>query len=271
MRFGVVLLTLALSASPLAAQTCPPSDLNHCPAEGCTTEGPAHDHPLLNKRKNTQPDITGDPHTLTFADFKKLQAHVATVLHLPMGFGTDLTTAQRKQLEMIPLPSGSTGEGAYVQIAAFIAQPGNQKSPNPHANSKESTNCDLTGVENNDFHISIAPHDDDDEFAGIVVEMIPRDRNPKWTLDKLDSVREAGRRVLVQGQLMFDNLHKIRRTFEENKSGNPPRVSIWEVHPVTELKVCMRMTNTCHANTAGGWVNLADVDVADLQKFIEQP
>jgi len=99
--------------------------------------------------------------------------------------------------------------------------------------------------------------------------MIPRARNPKWTLDTLDLVREAGRRVLVQGQLMFDNVHKIRRTFEENKNGKPPGVSLWEVHPISEFKVCMRTTNTCHANTPGGWVNLADVNVADLQKFIE--
>ena len=128
MRFGVVLLTLALSASPLAAQTCP-SDLDHCPAVGCTTEGSAHTHPLLNERKNTQPTTAGDPHTLTFADFKKLQTHVANVLHLPMGFGTDLTTAQRQQLKTISLPSGPTGEGDFVQIAAFIAQPGHQKTP----------------------------------------------------------------------------------------------------------------------------------------------
>src|SRR6266699_4759844 len=173
MRFGVFFLTLALSASPLAAQPCPPSDLDHCPAVGCTTEGPAHSHPLLNERKNTQPTTTGDPHSLTFADFKKLQTHVANVLHLPMGFGTDLTTAQRQQLKTISLPSGPTGEGDFVQIAAFIAQPGHQKTPNPHANEKESTNCDLTGPANNDFHISVAGHEEDDEFTGIVVEMIP--------------------------------------------------------------------------------------------------
>jgi len=263
-------LVLALLSYPFMTQgqTCPLT-LASCPRDGCSTKGA--NHPLLNEKKNAEPNPNGDIRPLTFSDFKALQDYVSGQLKLPMGFGTDLSASQRLRLAKIPLTSGSSGEGAYVQVAGFLAQPTNPKTPNPHLSDPESANCDLPDEENNDYHIGIVEHDGEDEFKGIVVEMVPRGRRQKWTLEALDLVRDGHRRVLVRGQLMFDNVHKIRRNYGENKMGNSPRFSLWEVHPITEFQVCMRPSNNCTPNTAAGWSDLETVQVADLKKFSAEP
>jgi hypothetical protein len=50
---------------------------------------------------------------------------------------------------------------------------------------------------------------------------------------------ERRQRIKITGQLMLDNVHKIRRRPDENNHGNPARFSIWEIHPVRAVKVCL--------------------------------
>jgi len=140
------------------------------------------------------------------------------------------------------------GEGDLAEIIGFIAvSPANSR---PHANaSGESVNCRLPGSENNDFHISLTPRPNGSEFEGIVVEMVPQERHENWTAAQLRRVQQARRMVRVRGQLFFDNHHKVNSDPQNNITNQPKRISLWEIHPVTEFDVCT--TATCTADGAG--------------------
>jgi len=123
----------------------------------------------------------------------------------------------------------------------------------------ETTNCQLDGDGETDFHIGIGfnrtiaqglqdGHTPDDvEFrrlqqTSIVVEVTPHYRaqhKPQWTATRLTQF--IGRQVKVVGQLMLDNEHARPRdncaepNAEEDRCW---RMTAWEVHPVIRFDVC---------------------------------
>jgi hypothetical protein len=90
-----------------------------------------------------------------------------------------------------------------------------------------------------DWHINIGPGRTSDEFHGIVAEVTPKHRIPNLTLDDLVAMAQRRQRIKITGQLMLDNVHKIRRRRDENNHANPARFSIWEIHPVRAVKGCL--------------------------------
>jgi hypothetical protein len=191
--------------------------------------------------------------TLSFADLKSLQLKANNLV----GQHNELTQAERDSLVNLSVTSGTVREGKLVKVRGFLAA-----GLEPHANnSGESVNCRLTQSANNDFHIPLVENAGEDEFKGIVVEMIPQNRNPGWTLAKLINLRQQGKRVLVVGALFYDNIHIVNADPNHPIGGQPKRVSLWEVHPITKFFVCTKASNNCNAGSTGagsGWKRLED-------------
>jgi hypothetical protein len=56
----------------------------------------------------------------------------------------------------------------------------------------------------------------------------------------------------------YDNKHSINDDEDNPMGGQPPRFSLWEVHPITEFEVCT--TPPC-GDSDDGWVKLADINL----------
>lgn len=245
---GTPVQAKAKPVTSVAGSACP-TTFDHCPNIGCGV--PGSEQALFNSTKRRAPAGT-NARTLTFADFRTLQQRANNLV----GQHNELTQAERDQLVNLSLPGGSVREGKLLKITGFIA-----KGLEPHANSGESVNCKLTKTAENDFHISLVQNAGEDEFKGIVVEMIPQNRNAGWTLAKLKNIREQKKRVLVVGALFYDNIHTVNDDSQHPLQGQPRRISLWELHPIAKFFVCMKAANNCNAaSTAAGsgWKPLED-------------
>jgi len=221
------------------AAACHPS-LSSCPAFGCETEGTPH--ALVNEMKRRLPTDT-TPKSLSWDDFKTLQDDADSTV----GEDTELDASDRDRLHNLSASIGQVSEGDLVQLAGFLVG-------KPHPNTGESVNCNLSGSQNNDFHIPFASDPDQTPFEGIVVEMIPQDRPAQWNIKVLNQVETARRKVLVTGQLFYDNMHRVNPDQENNQQGQPPRFSLFEIHPITSIAVCT--SDQCDPNQASNWETL---------------
>lgn len=240
---------LVTPATNAPAAPCADS-FGNCRPEGCGT--PGSDQAILNSTKRRQPSETS-ARTLSFADLRSLQQKANNLV----GQHNELTQAERDLLVNLSVTTGTILEGRLVTVRGFLAA-----GLEPHANtSGESVNCRFTQSANNDFHISIVENTGEDEFKGIVVEMIPQGRSADWTVAKLRSVRQQGKRVLVVGALFYDNIHMVNDDPNHPIGGQPKRVSLWEVHPITRFFICTKANNNCSVSSTGatsGWKRLED-------------
>jgi len=238
-------LPVALLAIPLAlsiwhgigeAAPCA-ADLASCPDRGCAD--PEADDALVNQAKRRTP-LPGTPVRLTLDDFDRLQSQADQLV----GQKVSLDQTARNRLRDLKLKSSDrrVAEGDLVEVTGYLTGLPHR----PKASSPESVNCRLTGVDNNDYHIPLARHPEDTEFEGIVVEMIPQGRSDEWTTGTLRRIAREGRPVVVRGQLFYDNLHEVNDDPDDVKPSQPKRFSLWEVHPVTEVHVCMTASKKCN-------------------------
>ena len=161
-----------------------------------------------------------------------------------MGQGTEID--DRTPLASISVSEGTVGEGSKVRLTAFLSD------GKPHANSGESVNCSLSGPTNNDFHISVTELPNASEFDGLVVEMVPQDRPSAWTLTNLAKLRK--KMLLIEGGLFYDNLHFVNGDSQNpTPGGQPKRFSLWEIHPITSVKICKKANNQCDPAVASDW------------------
>ena len=243
---------IAFPAATVTEAASPPcvSSFADCQPEGCGT--PGSDQAILNSTKRRLPSET-NARALSFADLRNLQQKANNLV----GQHNELTQAERDLLVNLSVTSGSVREGRLVKVRGFLAQ-----GLEPHANtSGESVNCRFTQTQNNDFHISIVESAGQDEFEGVVVEMIPQARNTNWTLTKLKNIGQQGKQILVVGSLFYDNIHIVNDDPNHPIGGQPKRVSLWEVHPITKFFVCTKASNNCSAASTGassGWKRLED-------------
>jgi hypothetical protein len=234
------LASIALEGS---AQPCvSPETLNACTTTkptGCSAAGSAHG--LANKSKRTVPS-EGTPTTLTFDTFSQLQSAAVELVDQ----GVEIPPAERDKIKSIETAEGTVGEGSRVRLVAFLSK------GKPHANSGESVNCNLKTEANNDIHVSVAETKNGSEFEGVVVEMIPQDRPANWTSSKVDQLR--GNVLLIEGGLFYDNLHFANGDASNPIGRQPKRFSLWEIHPVTSVKVCKKTTvSQCDPDRASDW------------------
>jgi len=234
-------ITPKFARKPAAAKKCPKT-LAKCPLNGCAEAN--SDHAFFNIAKHGPP--SGTLQQLTLKSFAALQKAADKVV----GQGADLDEEDRNTIRHLSVDGATLGEGALVEVSGFIVG-------KPHANSGESVNCGLKTEKNNDIHINIAPTASSTEFAGIVVEMIPQDRDSKWTAAALQKVAKSKKQVRVVGQLFYDNLHRVNGNASSPMNGQPKRFALWEVHPITEFLVCTQ--SPCDATNDAHWTKLEDL------------
>jgi hypothetical protein len=234
-----------LSSIALEAQAKPcVSPLN---IDACTTTKPAgcaapdSPHGALNERKRKLPDDEAST-VVTFETFSQLQAAARE----RVDEGVDIAPSDRDKIKQIDTAEGQVGEGSRVRLVAFLSE------GKPHPNTGESVNCNLKTEANNDIHISVTEKRNGSEFDGIVVEMIPQDRPDNWTSANLEALR--GKVLLIEGALLYDNMHFVNADENNPLGGQPKRFSLWEIHPITSLKLCKKTAvGQCDPDRASDW------------------
>lgn len=219
-----------------------PASLDACPLTGCAV--PGNGKARSNEIKHGDPEHAPPnttPVLLPLAAFADLQTAADAVV----AQGEYPAPDKREALRNLSIGGQTIGEGYLVKITGYLAQ---MRPEGP-----ESVNCKLKHVANNDFHLSIVPDSGDDEFHGIVVEMIPQDRPATWTTEALHKVRDKHVQVLVTGQLFYDAKHLVNPG-PDPKQGQPKRFSLWEVHPVQRFFVCTQAS--CDPGSPDGWQEL---------------
>ena len=82
--------------------------------------------------------------------------------------------------------------------------------------------------------------------------MIPQDRPANWTSKEVDKLR--GKVLLIEGGLFYDNLHFANVDANNPIPRQPKRFSLWEIHPVTSVKVCEKIkVSQCDPDQASDW------------------
>ncbi len=258
------LLLVIVGVWPFAADAAPhkknppcATDLASCPARGCADADPdksAEEREadgLVNMLKRTKPGNGTHVH-LTFDDFAKLQELADDAV----GQGQPLSAEDRAKLNDLKVSATKTvSEGTLVELRGFVIQ----DSPRPKPAGPESVNCRLTKAANNDIHIPIVEDPEDQEFAALVVEMIPQGRPAGWNSKNLKRAAREERPVIVRGRLFYDNKHLVNGD-QDHDNGEPKRFSLWEIHPVSEFFVCARPSKKCGqtATPSNGWKRLQD-------------
>ncbi len=227
----------------LAAAACA-ANLDACPVTGCESAGTPH--AFLNQAKRTV--ATGTPVTVAFSDLQALQTATDAVVTQ----GQDIP--DRAVIQNLTAGSATLGEGMMVQVAAFLSP----DKPGPHPNTGESVNCNLRTAANNDFHIPVTETAGQSPYLGIVVEMIPQDRNAAWTIPSLKTLQTNQTQVKVVGQLFYDNAHVVNGDPDNPINGQPERFTLWEIHPISQFLVCSNGTG-CDVNSDSGWTALENV------------
>lgn len=187
------------------------------------------------------------PMTLTLADFARLQQDVNNAF-------VDASTTKtqfkptRDALQHQSLATGKVSEGDLVRLSAYLVVARDE--------GNESVNCE--GTDGLDIHINVGPkRDKPTEYDGVVAEMIPqiKPRPNNWNSQTLMKLK--GKQVLVVGGLTYDNEHFVNNDPTHKKAGQPIRISLWEIHPITAFYVCIANAE-CSADQTGGWTALAD-------------
>jgi len=234
-----------------------------CPAQGKKADGSAisktSDAGLLNQAKRHLP-AGSSPLLLDVADFKTLQQDIDTLRHIDSTKHEAKFERTREQLQHLATSKEAVSEGDLVSVSGFLH----------HAMDgadDETVNCG--GRDGKDTHLNVNAAQPVgttfDEWSGIVVEVIPQAPLPGWTKaqhdaarDALQAVRDAKLPVLAVGALTYDNEHLVNGDKTHPNGSNPKRMSLWEIHPVTQLFVCPAGEMCDPATPGAKWESLRD-------------
>jgi hypothetical protein len=221
---------------------------NACGIEGKKTS-PANSH-TQSKVKNQfcATAAGGQPETFTPQMLVDLQAKTG----VPSGQGKE--PADRTPLQKL-------GEGNLIRMKAYLIE-----AHHADLGGGESVNCNGGTEEGNDIHIALGPAPDSQECESVSAEISPHYRPASWNeighYEMFDSktkkytpnpVMDARLRqhpYRITGQLFFDASHEPCPC---NKSCNPVRASVWEIHPVYNIEVC-RAGTPCDENSDNDWI-----------------
>lgn len=182
---------------------------------------------------------TGTPVVLTFDAYPALQAAAEKLL------GVNYTPpVDRSGLRNVYTWNGKTiGEGTLVRLVAFV-----EKAHYSDVAKGESVNCNLTGESVNDIHVPLVMTAGQDECQSVTAEISPHFRPAAWTAS---AVNRSKNPLRFTGQLMFDAEHHPCAT---GKPENPKRQSVWEIHPVYAIDVCVNSTlDQCDPAVSKNW------------------
>jgi hypothetical protein len=219
---------------------------------GCSQAG-GYDA-YLNYLKNLTPTVATGINFLDQSAFDTLNTNTPTEL----GKGNNHATYKDQLSQM--------GEGKQFGLVGYLYY--------YESTGKESSNCDLTGVPNVDFHIGIGfdqtltsqvnattPSKPPSALQqnSVIVEMTPHYRAQfepdAWTLANLKPA--LGHKVRIVGQLLVDSEHNkpSDNCALANKTAKCWRYSIWELHPVTSFEYCA--DDSC-TEASGNWIAIGE-------------
>ena len=212
---------------------------------------------------------TGTPHLVTIDDMKNLQQDVDKS---GADYGGTHSTpphagppADRSSL-FTKVPGGSPKEGDLVSFVGYIveAKPG----------SEETVNCHCKDPLSIDVHMALADHPLNLQKAAsnattaekhaitvsndaalctnsFVAETIPHLRPASLELTAIEPI-VGSKIVKVTGPLLFDGSHRPCKGSIPG-SGDPSRLTVWEIHPVYKIEVCnSTKLDQCKADS-GNW------------------
>lgn len=219
-------------------------------------------HVLQNLAKNDF-CVDGPPTPISFNAFVALQTAVNNMTGLVWGSGQKIP-ADRTPLQNLSIRDGAqsltVGEGSKVSFAGYVMA---YEFADTH--SGEDVNCDLSGDENNDIHLTLRTTrglilkrpagSPDPRCNSVSAEVSPHFRPAAW-----DRLASASSNALfmkyplrVTGSLTFDAEHKPCAAGKP-ASGSPVRISVWEIHPVYSVDVCRYATLArCKASDDSAW------------------
>jgi hypothetical protein len=182
------------------------------------------------------------PISITIPELVALQAKVQQIPDINFGNTREHPLTSKAGPIQNRAPLVTLGEGSLVQLQGYVKI--------ARQEGAESVNCG-SHVPNDDayhdIHISIVLNSADQECSGVVVEMTPHHRPATWNADLVNEVAAGGLLVRVTGQRMFDSSHSPCINGSP-VTGDPARISLWEVHPIYKFEVCPQ--GNC---TSGGW------------------
>ena len=214
-------------------------------AAGAASSGP---QATQNEVKNNF-CATGNPVNLNFGNFAQLQ-QAAESAGIPFGTDSSLPQDRTRLRNLLAVPNqGRVGEGSLVRLSAFVIE-----SHYSNLNNGESVNCKKPGIENNDIHVNLGQNSNDDPCTTVTAEISPHFRPVVWNPDNLKN--NDAHLFRFTGQLFFDASH---RPCVGGASGpEPKRISIWEIHPVYAVDICIDRNNNCKVESDQNWVALSD-------------
>jgi len=228
-------------------------------ATGCSGVGGYDGY--LNALKNELVDPAGEPQNVF---------QVPDLVELEKQLPADLTKLNHEALKD---QMSALGEGEVKALSGYLYY--------AKYGGAESSNCELKGPDNIDFHIGIGADpgiaatakaktpglSPAERKLAVIVEMTPHWRakyKPAWNLGLVQ--KAVGRQVFIVGQLLADNEHDdAKDDCAYTGAGGPGpkcwRPTIWELHPVTRFLVCAA-AQCDEKGTGPGWTPLESFDPA---------
>ncbi len=202
----------------------------------------------------------GPPVDINFDVLRQLQKLVVG----RVSFGSDPSLpSDRSALRDLPTTAGSIGEGTLVRMAAYVME-----ARYSNRGKGESVNCKRPDNASNDIHIVLvedstvaASPTPANECGSSTAEISPHFRpdlwNPDMLLEKDKSLFPGAQKHLFRftGQLFFDASHA---PCVNGTGPNPRRFTIWEIHPVYDVEVCVAADGKCDAGSSANWESLQE-------------
>lgn len=240
-----------------------------CPSGGCselinTTQTPTP-HQLMNIAKNNF-CATNTAAAVSYNDFVNLQQASDKLKAAAPSWWTGLLPSDRTKLPKVASSGGGrsqkVGEGTKVVFVGFI-----REAKYDDTETGEDVNCKiggkgLVGTSDNDIHISIGltqltktPAETAERCQSLTAEMSPHFRPAAWEKIVSTSFHKVFQThpVRITGTLMMDAEHVpcVNGTI---RSGNPVRISVWEIHPVYAIDICKNTgLKACDVADASAW------------------
>lgn len=134
-------------------------------------------------------------------------------------------------------------EGSVVSIRGYIVGI-------PHVSRADRDPCDTApGRAARDYVLNLGELAGDTEFDSIIAVITARNRrqhpnDKKWNLEKIRRIARETAMFRLTGQLFYDSKHVVNSDPAAEMKDEPRRLSLWEIHPVTNIKVCRSDTDS---------------------------
>lgn len=80
-----------------------------------------------------------------------------------------------------------------------------------------------------------------------------------WTPTFFKTAKNNGTVLRVRGRLFYDTEHVVNKDPSHPRDSEPKRITLWEIHPVTELLTCDQ-GDACDPDNDGHWTRVGVVN-----------